>query len=104
MLGCVSPLLKFQSFVVQPLPVCFAPKQNIVEAYFPIHYSEKKTICMQTLLLSMRAAPITKLDYGSVFVTCGEITETKSSRKESSFPAEAPLIKLIGAANRTIAR
>ena len=52
----------------------------------------------------MRAAPITKLDYGSVFVTCGEITETKSSRKESSFPAEAPLIKLIGAANRTIAR
>jgi len=51
----------------------------------------------------MRAAPITKLqvivDYGSAFVTYGKITEMKSSRKESSFPAEAPLIKLIGAAN-----
>ena len=28
------------------------------------------------------------------------LTETKSSRKVSSFPAEMPLIKLIGAANR----
>ena len=27
-------------------------------------------------------------------------TETKSSRKESSFPAEMPLIKSVGAANR----
>ena len=27
------------------------------------------------------------------------LTETKSSRKESIFPAEMPLIKLIGAAN-----
>ena len=44
----------------------------------------------------MIAAPITKLDYRSAF---GKITETKSSPKESSFPAEAPLIKLIGAAN-----
>ena len=48
----------------------------------------------------MRAAPITKLEViinnGSAFVTYGKITETKSRRKESSFPAEAPLIKLIG--------
>ena len=28
------------------------------------------------------------------------LTETKSSRKESSFPAEVPLIKSLGAANR----
>ena len=28
------------------------------------------------------------------------LAETKSSRKESSFPAEIPLIKLIEAANR----
>ena len=28
------------------------------------------------------------------------LTETKSSRKESSFPAEMPLIKSVGAANR----
>ena len=39
------------------------------------------------------------IDYGSAFVTYGKITETKSSRNESSFPAEVPLIKLIGAAN-----
>ena len=36
------------------------------------------------------------IDYGSAFVTYGKITETKSSRNESSFPAEVPLIKLIG--------
>ena len=28
------------------------------------------------------------------------LTETKSSRKESSFPTEMPLIKSVGAANR----
>ena len=28
------------------------------------------------------------------------LTETKSTRKESSFPAEKPLIKLIGEADR----
>ena len=28
------------------------------------------------------------------------LTETKTSRKESSFPAEKPLIKLIGVASR----
>ena len=39
------------------------------------------------------------IDYGSAFVTYGKIKETKSSGKESSFPAEVPLIKLIGAAN-----
>ena len=39
------------------------------------------------------------IDYGSAFDTYGKVTETKSSRKESSFPAEVPLIKLIGAAN-----
>ena len=39
-------------------------------------------------------------DCRSSFVTYGKITETKSSRKESSFPAEGlPLIKLIGSAN-----
>ena len=38
-------------------------------------------------------------DYGSVFVAYGKITETKSSPTESSFPAQVPLIKLIGAAN-----
>ena len=38
------------------------------------------------------------IDYGSGFVTYGKITETKSSRKEPSFAAEVPLIKLIGAA------
>ena len=43
------------------------------------------------------------IDYGSACDTYGKVTETatetKSSRKESSFPAEEPLIKLIGAAN-----
>ena len=39
------------------------------------------------------------IDYGSAFDTSGKVTETKSSRKESSFPTEVPLIKLIGAAN-----
>ena len=39
------------------------------------------------------------IDYGSAFDTYGKVTKTKSSRKESSFPAEEPLIKLIGAAN-----
>ena len=39
------------------------------------------------------------IDYGSAFVTYGKITGTKSSRKESSFPAEVPLIKVIEAAN-----
>ena len=39
------------------------------------------------------------IDYGSAFDTYGKVTETKSSRKESSFPDEEPLIKLIGAAN-----
>ena len=39
------------------------------------------------------------IDYGSAFVTYGKITETKWSRKESSFPAEVPLIKFTGAAN-----
>ena len=52
----------------------------------------------------MRAAPITKLeviiDNGQLaFFTYGKVTETKSGRKEYSFPAEAPLIKLIGGAN-----
>ena len=32
-------------------------------------------------------------------ITYGKITETKSSRKESSFLAEVPLLKLIGVAN-----
>ena len=31
------------------------------------------------------------IDFLSAFVTLGKITETKSSRKESSFPAEVPL-------------
>ena len=35
------------------------------------------------------------IGYGSAFVTYEKITETKLSRKESSFPAEVPLIKLI---------
>ena len=39
------------------------------------------------------------IDYGSVFVTYGKITEIKSSRKESSFPAKVRVIKLMGAAN-----
>ena len=39
------------------------------------------------------------IDYGCAFVTCGKITETQSSRKESSFPAEVALIKLIGVVN-----
>ena len=41
------------------------------------------------------------IDYGSALVTYLTITETttKSSRKESSFLAAVPLIKLIGAAN-----
>ena len=39
------------------------------------------------------------IDYGSAFITYGKITETKSSPNESSFPAEVPQIKLIGAAN-----
>ena len=39
------------------------------------------------------------IDNGSAFVTYEKITETKSSRYESSFPAEVPLMKLIGAAN-----
>ena len=39
------------------------------------------------------------VDYGSGFVTYRKITEMKSSRKESSFLAEVPLIKLIGVAN-----
>ena len=39
------------------------------------------------------------VDYGSRFVTYRKITEMKSSRKETSFLAEVPLIKLIGAAN-----
>ena len=39
------------------------------------------------------------IDYGSAFDTYGRVTETKSSRKESSFPAEVLLIKFIGAAN-----
>ena len=39
------------------------------------------------------------VDYGSGFVTYRKITEMKSSHKESSFLAEVPLIKLIGAAN-----
>ena len=39
------------------------------------------------------------IDYGSEFATYGKITGTKSSRKESSFPAEVPLIKVIEAAN-----
>ena len=39
------------------------------------------------------------IDYGSAFVNYGKITETKSSWKKSTFPAEVPLIKLIGAAN-----
>ena len=39
------------------------------------------------------------VDYGSGFVTYRKITEMKSSRKETSFLAEVPLIKLIGAAN-----
>ena len=39
------------------------------------------------------------IDYGSAFDIYGKVTKTKSSRKESSFPAEEPLIKLIGAAN-----
>ena len=39
------------------------------------------------------------IDYGSACDTYGKVTETKSSRKESSFPDEEPLIKLIGAAN-----
>ena len=39
------------------------------------------------------------IDYGSSFVTYGKITETKSSHKDSSFPAEVPLIRLIGVAN-----
>ena len=33
------------------------------------------------------------IDYGSAFVNCGKITETKSGRKESNFPTEVPLIK-----------
>ena len=37
--------------------------------------------------------------YGSAFVSYGKITETNSSRKESSFPAEVPPINSIGAAN-----
>ena len=36
---------------------------------------------------------------GSAFVALGKITETKSSLKESSFPAEVPPIKLMGVAN-----
>ena len=39
------------------------------------------------------------IDYGSAFDTYGKVTETKSSRNESSFPAEVPPIKFIGAAN-----
>ena len=39
------------------------------------------------------------VDRGSVFVTYRKIMEMKSSHKESSFLAEVPLIKLIGAAN-----
>ena len=39
------------------------------------------------------------VDYRSGFVTYRKITEMKSSQKESSFLAEVPLIKLIGAAN-----
>ena len=39
------------------------------------------------------------IDNGSAFVTYEKITETESGRKESSFPAEVPLMKLIGAAN-----
>ena len=39
------------------------------------------------------------IDYGSAFVTYGKITEIKSSRKESSFPADVPLIKFTGTAN-----
>ena len=39
------------------------------------------------------------IDYGSAFVTDGKIKEIKSSRKESSFPAEVPLIKFTGTAN-----
>ena len=39
------------------------------------------------------------IDNGSAFVTYEKIKETKSSRKESSFPAEVPLIKLLGVAN-----
>ena len=39
------------------------------------------------------------VDYGSGFVTYRKITEMKSSRKETSFLAEVPLIKLIGVAN-----
>ena len=38
-------------------------------------------------------------DCRSSFVTYRKITETKSSRKESSFSAEVPLTKLIGAGN-----
>ena len=39
------------------------------------------------------------IDYGSAFVTSGKITETKSSRKESSFLAKVALIKLTRVAN-----
>ena len=39
------------------------------------------------------------IDNESAFVTYENITETKSSRKESRFPAEVPLLKLIGATN-----
>ena len=35
------------------------------------------------------------IDNGSAFLTYKKIKETKSSRKEYSFPAEVPLIKLI---------
>ena len=38
------------------------------------------------------------IDNGSAFLTYEKIKETKSSRKESSFQAEVPLIKLIRAA------
>ena len=39
------------------------------------------------------------IDNGSAFVTYEKIKETKWSRKESSFLAEMPLIKLLGVAN-----
>ena len=39
------------------------------------------------------------IDNESAFVTYENITETKSSRKESRFPTEVPLLKLIGATN-----
>ena len=64
---------------------------------------EKKTDCFAVYLYVVSLTTVWMLDEGlqmiqeviidflSAFVTLGKITETKSSRKESSFPAEVPL-------------